>query len=38
MTTTIFATVKAKPEAENLVETALRKMVLRTRAEVGCVR
>lgn len=37
MTTTIFATVEAKPEAASLVETVLRKMILPTRAEAGCI-
>ena len=38
MTTTIFATVQAKPEFTGQVLAALRKMILPTRAEVGCVR
>lgn len=37
MTTTIFATVEAKPEFTTDVETALRKIVLPTRAETGCI-
>jgi quinol monooxygenase YgiN len=38
MTTTIFATVEAKPDAISHVEAALRRMILPTRAETGCVR
>lgn len=37
MTTTIFATVTAKPEYARDVETALKKMIPVTRAEAGCV-
>lgn len=38
MHTTILATVEAKPEAAHEVEAALKKMILPTRAETGCVR
>jgi antibiotic biosynthesis monooxygenase len=38
MTTKIFATVSAKPEAISHVEAALRRMISPTRAETGCVR
>lgn len=38
MTTTIFATVEAKPDAFSHVEAALRKMIPATRAETGCIR
>lgn len=38
MTTTIFATVQAKPEHIGAVDAALRNMVLPTRAEAGCVK
>lgn len=37
MTTTILATVTAKPEFTRDVEAALKKMVPVTRAEAGCV-
>lgn len=37
MTTTILATVTAKPEFAHDVETALKKMIPATRAETGCV-
>ena len=38
MHTTTLATVEAKPEAAHEVEAALKKMILPTRAEAGCVR
>lgn len=38
MTTTIFATVDAKPDAIQQVEAALRRMIALTRAEPGCIR
>jgi quinol monooxygenase YgiN len=38
MSTTIFATVEAKPEVACDVEAALRKMIPPTNAEAGCVR
>lgn len=38
MTTTIFATVEAKPDAIHLVEAALRRMMPLTRAEPACIR
>lgn len=37
MSTTILATVTAKPESTRAVETALKKMIPATRAEAGCV-
>lgn len=37
MTTTILATVAAKPEFVRDVETALKKMIPATRAEAGCI-
>lgn len=37
MTTTILATVTAKPEFASDVESALKKMVPTTRNEAGCV-
>lgn len=38
MTTTIFATVEAKPDSIHQVEDALCRMIALTRAEPGCVR
>lgn len=38
MTTTIFATVEARPDAIQHVEAALRKMILPTLNEPGCIR
>lgn len=38
MSTTIFATVDAKPETIHQVEEALRRMIALTRAEPGCLR
>lgn len=38
MLTTILATVEAKPEVAHEVEAELKKMILPTRAEAGCVR
>lgn len=38
MTTTIFATVEAKPDSIHLVEQALCTMIPLTRAEPGCIR
>jgi hypothetical protein len=38
MLTTILATVEAKLEVAHEVEVALKKMILPTRAEAGCVR
>lgn len=36
MSTTIFATVEAKPDVSNAVEAALRAMIKPSRAEAGC--
>ena len=38
MTTTIHATVEARPDATDEVEAALRRMIAPTRAEAGCIR